>query len=724
MGHLTCVGHTRDELERDPRVLRRRRRAQRAGAARRPGRRARARRGRRRGRPHLRLRARRAGPRRWAASRSAWRRSPRATRRRRRSSTTPTCWSPRPSAGAEFAVTQMFFRAAGLLRPGRAGPRARRRHPDPAGHHADPEPQRRSAGWASCPAPRCPAEVMARISGLADDPAAVRAEGIEIATELCEALLAGGAPGPALLHAEPVEGDARDLRGAQDHRLGLAGRNVLPCARSPSPATARPGSRPTPPSSASPPSTAPPASRRRSPASRQRSVGDRHGRPPLHRREPDRLPGAHGVAGPRQRGDAGRVRGPALARRSRCDDLDAGRRAGRPRWPPRSATGSRSRACRSRCPTPARLRRSAGGGVRRCGRAGRTPGRRWPARSWASVQIGQSRASCTCPRSSATAPPTAAYASKMEVGVRARRDRRDRLRDGHLRAADAMVHDGWSSGRAPTTRSSWTIGSGRADRLRDQRGGEADERQAGAGGGVGAGGVDARDRGGGAEPAADGGRGPATARPCGEPPQRSTRSRGAAVDPGDDLRADVDPVPGQRAQRCPRPACRGRAPSTPARPRGRRAAGADDEHRVAVQHQLVRRGRARRPPGPGGRRPAGSPASSARRTAPGRAAGAGRPRTTTTSASSSPADVATAADPAVAHDEVVDVGVGQRRSTPRVSSRFASAVPSRRHPAGHRPGAEASARGTPSARPRRARCAGRGPRRRRGGRRPAAAGRP
>ncbi len=40
-----------------------------------------------------------------------------------------------------------------------------------------------------------PAEVLARIEPLADDPEAVRAEGIRIATELCDDLLAGGAPG-------------------------------------------------------------------------------------------------------------------------------------------------------------------------------------------------------------------------------------------------------------------------------------------------------------------------------------------------------------------------------------------------------------------------------------------------------------------------------------------------------------------------------------------------
>ena len=40
-----------------------------------------------------------------------------------------------------------------------------------------------------------PREVRARMEPLADDPAAVRAEGIAIATELCDDLLAGGAPG-------------------------------------------------------------------------------------------------------------------------------------------------------------------------------------------------------------------------------------------------------------------------------------------------------------------------------------------------------------------------------------------------------------------------------------------------------------------------------------------------------------------------------------------------
>ena len=44
-------------------------------------------------------------------------------------------------AGAEFAITDMFFRASRLLRAGRARGRARRHHPDHPGHHADHEPR-------------------------------------------------------------------------------------------------------------------------------------------------------------------------------------------------------------------------------------------------------------------------------------------------------------------------------------------------------------------------------------------------------------------------------------------------------------------------------------------------------------------------------------------------------------------------------------------------------
>ena len=40
-----------------------------------------------------------------------------------------------------------------------------------------------------------PPEVRSRVERYADDPAELRAEGIRVAVELCEELLAGGAPG-------------------------------------------------------------------------------------------------------------------------------------------------------------------------------------------------------------------------------------------------------------------------------------------------------------------------------------------------------------------------------------------------------------------------------------------------------------------------------------------------------------------------------------------------
>ena len=40
-----------------------------------------------------------------------------------------------------------------------------------------------------------PADVVARVARFDGDPAAVRAEGIALATELCDELLEGGAPG-------------------------------------------------------------------------------------------------------------------------------------------------------------------------------------------------------------------------------------------------------------------------------------------------------------------------------------------------------------------------------------------------------------------------------------------------------------------------------------------------------------------------------------------------
>lgn len=97
-------------------------------------------------------------------------------------------------AGAEFAITDMVLRASdyfGLVERARdlgvdfpiipgimpiLGLTSMRRMVEMSGR-------------------QMPAEVEERIRPLAEDPAAVRGEGIRIATELCDALLSGGAPG-------------------------------------------------------------------------------------------------------------------------------------------------------------------------------------------------------------------------------------------------------------------------------------------------------------------------------------------------------------------------------------------------------------------------------------------------------------------------------------------------------------------------------------------------
>ncbi len=98
------------------------------------------------------------------------------------------------AAGADYAITQMFFgaddyfklvdRAAALgcdipILPGIM----------PVTNIKQIERMAELTGMA------LPVAVTDRLHAVADDPAAVRAVGIEIASELCDALLAGGAPG-------------------------------------------------------------------------------------------------------------------------------------------------------------------------------------------------------------------------------------------------------------------------------------------------------------------------------------------------------------------------------------------------------------------------------------------------------------------------------------------------------------------------------------------------
>jgi methylenetetrahydrofolate reductase (NADPH) len=97
-------------------------------------------------------------------------------------------------AGAEFAVTEMVLRASdyfGLVdRAGAAGVDF------PIVPGIMPILNFTSmAKMVELSGRDIPDEVLSRLEPLKDDPAAVRAEGIAIATELCDALLAGGAPG-------------------------------------------------------------------------------------------------------------------------------------------------------------------------------------------------------------------------------------------------------------------------------------------------------------------------------------------------------------------------------------------------------------------------------------------------------------------------------------------------------------------------------------------------
>jgi methylenetetrahydrofolate reductase (NADPH) len=97
-------------------------------------------------------------------------------------------------AGADFAITQLFFRAEdyfGLIdRVAALGVEI------PIIPGIMPITNlRQITRMAELSGAALPDSVVERVARFDGDPAAVRAEGIEIATELCDTLLAGGAPG-------------------------------------------------------------------------------------------------------------------------------------------------------------------------------------------------------------------------------------------------------------------------------------------------------------------------------------------------------------------------------------------------------------------------------------------------------------------------------------------------------------------------------------------------
>ena len=108
---------------------------------------------------------------------------------------TPRCWSRSTQAGAEFAITEMFFRAAdyfGLVERARA---RGRRHPDPARHHADPEPRARCARMAELSGREMPDEVVARIARTPTTRPRCAPRASRSPPSCARTLLDGGAPG-------------------------------------------------------------------------------------------------------------------------------------------------------------------------------------------------------------------------------------------------------------------------------------------------------------------------------------------------------------------------------------------------------------------------------------------------------------------------------------------------------------------------------------------------
>ncbi len=97
-------------------------------------------------------------------------------------------------AGAEFAITQLFFDADAYFRLVERVRKLGCRLPIIAGIMPVTSVSQIER-FATFSGADLPAPLVASLHAVADDPAAVRAVGLQVATELCDRLLAGGAPG-------------------------------------------------------------------------------------------------------------------------------------------------------------------------------------------------------------------------------------------------------------------------------------------------------------------------------------------------------------------------------------------------------------------------------------------------------------------------------------------------------------------------------------------------
>lgn len=97
-------------------------------------------------------------------------------------------------AGAAFAITQLFFDADAYFRLVERVRRIGCQLPIIAGIMPVTNVNQIER-FATLSGAALPAPLVARLHAVADDPAAVRAVGLEVATELSDRLLAGGAPG-------------------------------------------------------------------------------------------------------------------------------------------------------------------------------------------------------------------------------------------------------------------------------------------------------------------------------------------------------------------------------------------------------------------------------------------------------------------------------------------------------------------------------------------------